>query len=309
VNQKTHEGSVSCPSCHVAIPASKENFVIYFSVGDGLQCPGCSAILNWWELISKALSEGFLGLQYAPIGARVTNTEARLKQGEISEVDFKALGIPKSARILEMVYTPNEKRLPADTDGALFPLEMHSNRPDRQVLPDRPILLYPISMPLEGAAPPQEQGVNVLIVWIDKAALSLADSSLLSAVEALNADRYADAVVSATAAVEVSVDAALTVFFEKTASTKAVSNLMRGNNPGKVDVLVPSMCSTISAPSLPAAPSAAFRSLRSLRNKAAHEGHLPADMTDKQVAVGIAGAIFAVAHAQLASETLAASSS
>jgi hypothetical protein len=304
VNQKTHAGSISCPSCHVAIPASKANFVTYFAAGEGTQCPGCSASLNWWELISEALSEGFLGLQYAPIGARMTHTEARLKQGEISEVDFKALGIPESARILDVVYTPNEKSLPADADGALFPLEMHSNRPDRQLLPDRPILLYPMSMPLDSAVPPQEQGVNVLIVWINKGALSLADSSLLSAVEALNADRYADAVVSATAAVEVSVDAALTTFFERTAATNAVSNLMRGNNPGKVDVLVPSMCATIGIPPLPAPPSAAFRSLRSLRNKAAHEGRLQADMTAKPVAVGVAGAVFAVAHAQLASEHL-----
>lgn len=305
MNQITREGSVSCPSCRVAIPASKENFVIYFAAGDELQCPGCSASLNWWELISKALSEGFLGLQYAPIGARMTMTEVQLRQGEVSEVDFKALGIPESARILEVVYTANEKRLPADADGGLLPLEMHSNRPDRQPLPDRPILLYPMPMPLEGAAPPQEQGVSVMVVWIDKGALSLADSSLLSAVEALNADRRADAVVSASAAVEVSIDAALTVFFERTADTKAVSNLMRGNSAGKTDVLVPSMCATIGIPPLPAAPSAAFRSLRSLRNRAAHEGHLPADMTDEQLAIGIAGAVFAVAHAQLASETLA----
>jgi hypothetical protein len=309
VNQTTHEGSVSCPSCHVAIPASKENFVIYFAAGDGLHCPGCSASLNWWKLISEALSEGFLGLQYAPIGARTTHAEARLRQGEVGEVDLKALGIPESARILEVVYTANEKRLPADADGALFPLEMHSNRPDRQLLPDRPILLYPMPMPLEGAAPPQEQGVSVMIVWIDKGALSLADSSLLSAVEALNGNRNADAVVSATAAVEVSVDAALTTFFERTAAKSAVSNLMRNNSPTRVEVLFPSMCATIGIPPLPTAPSTAFRSLRGLRNKAAHEGHLPADTTDKQVADGVAGAVFAVAHAQLASETLAAETS
>jgi hypothetical protein len=305
VNQRTHEGSVSCPSCHVAIPASKENFDIYFAAGDGLQCPSCSASLDWWELISEALAEGFLGLQYAPIGARTTYTEARLRQGEVSEVDFRALGIPESARILDVVYTTNEKRLPADADGALFPLEMHSNRPDRQLVPDRPILLYPMPLPLEGAAPPQEQGVSVMIVWIDKGTLSLADSSLLSAVEALNGDRYADAVVSATAAVEVSVDAALTTFFERTASKSAVSN-MRNNNPTRVEVLFPSMCATISLPSLPTAPSAALRSLLSLRNKAAHDGHLPADTTDKLVAAGVAGAVFAVAHAQLASKTLTA---
>jgi hypothetical protein len=308
VNQKTHEGSVSCPSCHVAIPASKENFVIYFAAGNGLHCPSCSAPLNWWELISEALSEGFLGLQYAPIGARTTLTEARLRQGEVSEVDFKALGIPESARILDVVYTPNEKHLPADADGALFPLEMHSNRPDRQLLPDRPILLYPMPMPLEGAAPPQEQGVNVMIVWIDKEALSLADSSLLSAVEALNGDRNADAVVSATAAVEVSVDAALTTFFERTASKKAVSE-MRNNNRARIEVLFPSMCATIGLPPLPTAPSAALGPLLGLRNKAAHEGRLPADTTDRQVADGVAGAVFAVAHAQLASETLAAETS
>jgi hypothetical protein len=307
VNQITQEGSVSCPSCHVAIPTSKENFVIYFAAGDELQCPGCSTSLDWWELISEALSEGFLGLQYAPIGARMTADEVRLKQGELSKVEFKALGIPESARILEVVYTANEKRLPVDADGVLFPLEMHSNRPDRQLLPDRPITLYPMSMPLEGAAPPQEQGVNVLIIWIDKGSLSLADSSLLSAVEALNGDRYADAVVSATAAVEVSIDAALTAFFERTAPANAVSGLMRGSSAARVEVLVPSMCATIGIPPLPTAPSTAFRSLQGLRNKAAHEGHLPADTTDKQVAAGVAGAVFAVAHAQLASETLATS--
>jgi hypothetical protein len=306
VKQITHEGSVSCPSCHLAIPASKKNFGIYFATGDELQCPSCSASLNWWDLISEALSEGFLGLQYAPIGARTTVTEVRLKQGELAEVDFNALGIPESARILDVVYTANEKRLPVAADGLLFPLEMHSNKPDRPLLPGRPIMLYPMPMPLEGAAPPQEQGVNVLIIWIDKGALSLADSSLLSAVEALNGDRYADAVVSATAAVEVSVDAALTTFFERTAGTNAVADLMRGRSAGKVEVLVPSMCATIGMPPLPTAPSAAFRSLRSLRNKAAHAGHLPADTTGKQVADGVAGAIFAVAHAQGASETLAA---
>jgi hypothetical protein len=306
VSQITHEGSVSCPSCHIAIPASKRNFVIYFAAGDELQCPGCLANLDWWGLISGALSEGFLGLQYAPIGAQTTFTEARLRQGKLSEVDFNALGIPKSARILDVAYTANEKRLPADANGMLCPLEVHSNRPDRQLVPDRPIMLYPMPMPVEGAGPPEEQGVSVLVVWIDKGALSLADSSLLSAVEALNGDRYADAVVSATAAVEVSVDATLTAFFERTAAATAVSDLMRGRSAGKVEVLVPSMCAAVGIPPLPAAPSEAFRSLRRLRNKAAHEGHLPAGTTDKQVANGVAGAVFAVAHAQFASETLAA---
>jgi hypothetical protein len=304
MSQITHESSVSCPSCHVAIPASKKNFVIYFAAGDELQCPGCLTNLDWWGLISEALSEGFLGLQYAPIGAQTTFTEARLRQGELSRVDFDALGIPESARILDVAYTANEKRLPADAGGTLIPLEVHSNKPDRQLVPNRPVMLYPMPMPIETAAPPQEQGVSVLVVWIDKGALSLADSSLLSAVEALNGDRRAEAVVSATAAVEVSVDAALTTFFERTASAGAVSELMRGRSAGKQEVLVPSMCAAIGIPPLPAEPSEAFRSLRKLRNKAAHEGHLPTGTTDKQVANGVAGAVFAVAHAQLTSEAL-----
>ena len=299
---------MSCPGCHVAIPASKENFVVYFAAGDELKCPSCLASLDWWDVISMALSEGFLGIQYAPIGARTTYTEARLRQGEFSKVDFQALGIPESARILEVAYTANEKRLPDDADGMLSPLEVHSNRPDRQLVPDRPIMLYPMPIPLQDAAPPDEQGINVMIVWIDKGALSLADSSLLSAVEALNGGRYPDAVVAATAAVEVSVDAALTAFFERTATTAAVSELMRGRSAGKVEVLVPSMCAAVGIPPLPTAPSQAFRYLRRLRNKAAHEGHLPADTTDQEVAKGVAGAVFAVAHAQFASETVQASS-
>jgi hypothetical protein len=220
-------------------------------------------------------------------------------------VDFDALEIPKSARILEVNYTANGKCLPDDAEGMLCPLEVHSNTPDRQLVPDRPIMLYPMPMPLEDAAPPQEQGIDVMVVWIDKGVLSLADSSLLSAVEGLNGDRYPDAVVAATAAVEVSVDAALTTFFERTAGSAAVSELMRGRSAGKVDVLVPSMCAAVGIPPLPTAPSQAFRSLRRLRNKAAHEGRLPADTTDKQVAKGVAGAVFAVAHAQFANETLA----
>lgn len=300
----TYAGSMSCPSCHLAIPASKENFVLYLLADKALQCPSCEFGLDWWQLISKALSDGFLGAQYAPVGTHSTITEVMLIQGRHSQIDLQHLDIPESARILEINYTGRgDKKEPADADGTLAPLSMPSNNPYERIPPAEPIFLYP--MPI-GPSPPQKQPVSVMITWIDEGALSLSDSSLLGAVEALNSDRNADAVLSAAGAAEVSIDRALTDFFERTASPGAVERLMRMGIAEKADVLLPSVCATIGVPPLRRAPAEAFRSLRKLRNRAAHGGHLPTDTTDKQVANGVAGAVFAVAHAQLANDKLAA---
>lgn len=148
--------------------------------------------------------------------------------------------------------------------------------------------------------------MSVMIVWIDEETLSLADSSLLAAVEALNSDRNSDAVLSAAGAAEAAIDRALTDFFERTASPRAVERLMRIGIAEKADVLLPSVCAAIEVPALRTAPVGAFRSLRKLRNKAAHGGHLPEGTTHEEIARGVSGAVFAVAHAQLASDKLAA---
>lgn len=83
----TYAGSVSCPSCLLAIPASKEIFALYLLASERLQCPGCGSELDWWDLISKALSEGFLGLQYAPIGSHSTYAEIVLAQNQTTQLD------------------------------------------------------------------------------------------------------------------------------------------------------------------------------------------------------------------------------
>jgi len=289
----TLDTAVHCPKCQAMFPPSEENFASYFAQGEKQRCPSCKSQLNWWAMVVDALASGFLGLQFAPIRAQATYAQVVMQPGTQASLDLGPLGVPDTARVLYVNYTPGPP-VPKDAEGTLMPLEIHSNTPDRQVSAKRPLALFP--MPL-GGAPPDQQPVSVLIVWVDQASLGIPEAALLTAVEALHQGRYPEAIVSATAAVEVSLEPLLSDFLETFAdSTSTREFLRRSNLAGQSDVLLPMVCGALGASPLPPDPAKAFRELRRLRNKAAHEGHLPDGTTRQQLAEAVASAIFAVEH-------------
>jgi hypothetical protein len=296
----TMESGIPCPSCHALFPLVASNFEHYMAAGDVVQCPECREELDWWAIVVESLTDGFLGMEFAVIRSRRTLAHAVMKVGEPTQIDLTSCGVPESAQILYVNYTGQETE-PADAEGALAPLEMHSNTPHRDVSVDRPLMLYP--MPL-GEAPPSRQDVAILVVWIDKADLGIAESSLVAAVEAFNDNRWADAVVSAAAAVETSIQPVVSAFLERFAEKKPVEGLLRNNATGQIEVLLPAVCKLTGAPLLPEKPRKAVQGLRKLRNKAAHEGHLPKTVSKKKIAEAVTSAVFAVEHARVVGQAI-----
>lgn len=287
-----------CPCCNANFPPSEENFALYLSADGVLSCPSCEEKLDWWNLLVTALSDGFLGLQYAPIRSQSTIANVVMTPNSQTTIRPTQFGVPKTARILDMHFTGGERE-PPEAKGTFLPLEVKTNPSERRVLADQPLTLFP--MPV-GESPPLRQVVSVLINWVDKAAMDGADASLLAAVEAFNEKRHLDALVSAAAAVEVSVSPTLSAFLEQFSSSEATSQLLRrAGADGKLDVLLPAVCRIVGAPVLPDAPAKALRGLRKLRNRAAHDGRLGQGASRKQIAEAVSGAIFCVEHARIAS--------
>lgn len=297
----TFGSALLCPRCRANFPTYEPNFRGYFSAGGAsVPCPNpsCGGVIDWWELVLGALASGALGQQYAPVGALRTVAKVTLERDHQTVVDFSALGIPGLARILEIDYTPGDAG-PSGAKGVLMPLEVHSNTPRRHLSAEETVRLYPMPLPLGGDAP-DRQAVSVMVVWIDEGQLSIADASLVSAVEALNGARAGESVIPAAAAVEVSVEPVLSAVLERFAERGSVAELLRrAGAAGQIDVLLPTVAALVGAPALPERPAEALRQLRSLRNRAAHDGAVPAGTTREQLVRGVAGAIFGRQYARL----------
>jgi predicted RNA-binding Zn-ribbon protein involved in translation (DUF1610 family) len=291
----THQSGVACSTCHQELIALDEVFSAYMSAV-AVPCPNCGSAVDWWSLVLRSLSDGFLGMQFAPIRAQRTLGAVELKEGEIATVDLGTLGVPRSARILYVNYTPYGE----PDEGVLVPLEVHMNSPDREISPRRPLMLFPMSMDYSGTGP---QKVSVMLVWVDEASLPPAGEALLTAAEAFHHRREAEAIVSAASAVELAVGPFLSSALERVASSRASRALLRrAGLAGQLEVLLPLVHSMLDLPPFPEVSNGALLKLRRLRNKAAHEGTIPDGTSRYEVAEALTGAIFLVGHMKVLSE-------
>jgi hypothetical protein len=149
---------VGCTECDNLLTVDDQITLDYF-LGKPSICNKCKRELDWWLVIQKAIRDNFMFNQaLSAIGANSIAFHVPLVPNQMTVVRFKDYGIPDNARILYINYTPYT----GGGNGALFPLEVHSNIPYRHSIPNE-IQLYP--MPLGKGEPGKDTGTSILATW------------------------------------------------------------------------------------------------------------------------------------------------
>lgn len=153
-NKKNFNPFGFCNSCNSIVEISEVNFFEYFN-SSGKFCSACDNF-DLYQFLKKTIDENFMNnFIYSLLGAKNTIFQITLEPDKKFELNFTDFQIPKAAKILNLNFTPN-------SDGGLFPIEMHNNHLYRGEILDK-IILYPAKLEKKV----HKTVVAVSINWID----------------------------------------------------------------------------------------------------------------------------------------------
>lgn len=283
--------SIYCPTCDQPIPIESQRIGAEYFSGIQPSCAACGGSFDWWTVVLTAIHENFLlSAAFAAVGARSTLTVVTLEEpGRVVELRLEEHGVPPSAQILQVGYSPQ--------GGGLFPLEIQGNIPIRHFIPST-LSLYPARL---GPGPYRETRVAVLITWVPEAPDDIAWQNLVDAFHAYVQERFRFAVIPANVAVELSLHRLLTTFFERVASKDRVGNFLvdRAGYGDQLNVILPALLRFVPAPRLPDRIRGLLNELRKLRNDIAHSGAPEKPLDRHKTAEYLCAALFGFHYLRL----------
>jgi hypothetical protein len=236
------------------------------------------------------------------IGAHQTVHEVTLQREEETVLDFSAAGIPSDAQILRVYYTAEGDR----EQPPLFPLQPLMSHPEPPWIP-RKLSIY--SHTLGGGSAVETSKLSVLVAGLPANDADAAQLQLVAAFDAytrgdykpFNYDRF---VIPANTAVEVALSRLMATWLHEFASTNDVRNFLNdaATYSHQLNVLLPVMVRSVSAPCLPDHIRGALNRLRKLRNQLAHDGTLSTQINKSEAAECLCAAFFGVEYVRIVSQ-------
>lgn len=96
-----------CSACSDALSTLPEISFQYFEFGS-VQCSKCGAAIDLWQTaVVAARKIDFEVFLLVPMGANLTAFSFSLESNETKTIDFSEYGVPSSAVILSVLYTPD----------------------------------------------------------------------------------------------------------------------------------------------------------------------------------------------------------
>ncbi|HEY6880015.1 MAG TPA: zinc ribbon domain-containing protein [Polyangiales bacterium] len=97
---------VFCPHCGVPLSPDRNTFADVFAKNSS-HCPECGEVLDLWLAIVKHIGAwSAFGGAILLAGAKQITLQTDLVQGRATPIDFKAYGLPPTAEILYLNFTP-----------------------------------------------------------------------------------------------------------------------------------------------------------------------------------------------------------
>lgn len=274
--------SIACEYCLYAQPSIREIAPEYFETGS-VQCRICGTKSDLWRAVRAHLTDFISSLDLLWLGARATRFEFEISGGQVKEIDFEEQGVPASAVVLAVNYSPI---------GTCMPIETHGNE-SRRRWPTLKIRV--IGMPL-GAVQLAEAHARIqaFVVWVHEHDDSEPWLMLADALEAAAAGKYLRVLVPAHSAFEISLSRLLRDVFLSAASKKVVNQFLESDLTafGALNVILPWLCRYSGLPELNADIRGRLNRLRSLRNDVVHEGLTEASIDKREVHELLAAAVF-----------------
>ncbi|CAG9235866.1 conserved hypothetical protein [Paraburkholderia tropica] len=263
-------------------------------MGVQVGCNICEKRADWFEITKQQISENFMAsAAFACIGANTTTFSFELQRSEAVTLRWSDYGIPDSARIFHINFTPH------GGEGVLYPTERqgnswtpHRNWEDKITLCARPV----------GVNPPESQLVHAGVAWIEKSDTDTAFMSLVTAFEAFAEQKYKDAIVPANVAVESMVSQFFNAYLPTHGIRKKTAEEFLQNAATysyQLNVLLPLTCSLAGWPHLPSEIRVPLDRLRGQRNSVGHKGQLKTALDRDAMAELLTAALFGYRYVQL----------
>ncbi len=285
----TQSFSGTCPSCRFILPPLDESSSTYFNQGT-ITCSNCGTPADLWKATLERLqaTAGWI-FSLAALGPKVTHFKLRLEANKGIEVDLTKFGIPASATILAINYTP--------WGGNALPVETHGNTPHRRIQGTK-VCLYGLQMRTSEGVPIEEEfsgdNVNVMVVWAQEEETEIAWNYLIDAFESLALGKLSQAIVPAHSAAEICISRRIRSLLEQHASNERVGRFMKNelSFSSLLNVVLPVVCALIGAKPLPEVIRGQLNRLRELRNDFVHEGVLPQEVDSDEVRRLLCASVF-----------------
>ena len=235
----------------------------------------------------------------AALGARVTHLRLRLLANHGAELDFTQHGIPESATILWLNYTPH--------GGNCWPLEIHGNTPPRRFRGTK-ISLYGVQMKTSEGIPIEEEfegnNIGVMVLWAPAADSDTPWLYLVDAIEAVTLGRFSQAIVPAHAATEIATRPTIHSLLFKYSADTQIEKFLKQEQQKKLafysilNEVLPLVAALAGAKPLPDAITVRLHTLRDRRNDFVHEGLLPTTVDATQIRELLCAATFGFEYAK-----------
>jgi hypothetical protein len=260
-----------------------ESAPVFFEQGF-VSCGHCGEKVDLWQAaLDRAIHLKFHGASaLVSFGAVQTSFVLQLETGKVTSVELVNYKVPADARILRRIYTGQ--------GGDLTAVEWHSNMPPLR-FPGTVLRL--LGVPFGEGPLPRVGPVAINVVWI-RAEDSHEWSYLVTAFDSAAAGDYAQSLVFAQSAVEISMMPLIEQRLRRHASREHVKNFMRDSLTYShgLNVVLPYLCGEGGLARMPDTVRGALNKMRRKRNDIIHEGAVVAAVTPEDVMEGLCAAAF-----------------
>ena len=277
-----------CLNCHRPIVVREHYMLEYFN-GNKIKCEECKEQHGWWELVKNGITQNFMFSQaFSAIGANSTIIEFYLRPNERTIFKFSEHGIPESAKILHVNYTPQ--------GGGLFPIETHGNDATRKQRHDQ-VAVWP--MPL-GDHQEDETKVCAFVTWVEHSNIDASWKNMIAAFDAYASNDLESSIVPANVAVESVVTPFLYEYITQYIGKSRVKVFLddAATYGHQINVLLPLITSMLGLPILDDHIRGTLNKLRGYRNDIAHQGMPDGYLTKENVAEMLSASLFAFYYIQ-----------
>jgi hypothetical protein len=294
---ETARAVLMCFDCGALVRIEgEENVVRDTLLGNPPGCTKCSSPIDVWKNTRFAMEQGGGLAIAAQVGARHTAILYRLGVGDTATFDLREKGVPADAMILRVVHS-------ASLADGLGIVDLDATDSARLLGPM--VRVFGVRLSETEATDMQAQ---TTVSWALHDADDDGRHSLNRALLAVANGRLAEAIIPANIAVEVTLGRVLAEHLRALRiSEKRIAPFLSdaATYSHQLNVVLPLVLASTSAPPMPDGLRGTLNRLRGLRNDAGHTGKTKAPLTSEIVGECVAGAVFGFHYVRLAADFLA----
>ena len=294
-------GQSPCPNCHDQSIIIKEEYFLKYFQKDNIVCDKCKTPINWWQFLLDIIQTNFLSfVVLGSIGAKFSFKQIELQPNIKFNLDFGDFGIPETAKILDVNYSP--------LGGNLFPIEMHGNKPIRFTFPHK-ITLIPTTF-REGEKTSNTK-VSIFVTWIENSEDDVSWINLSKAFEyyarnPLSVKDIEETIIPANVAVESKLSILLNKYFTSFIGKDRVEDFLSNaaTYSHQLNIIIPLLIKEKNLYPIDTDIIGSLNRLRKLRNELAHNGRLISTVTKEEVGKLLCASLFGFYYLRLIEKQL-----